>query len=244
MYNKSTYEESAHDKGASCAASKAAAKGSTIQLAVRALAPSLLASGLLPLGLISLGLLTTLPDAAKAETPSASLQLAQAGASDSLPLPQKPTSLATENYTIAEITSSSSNFSTLAAALDAADLTEVLNSSGPFTLFAPTDEAFAALPLAAIEALMQPENKQSLVELLTYHVIPGALRSTDLASGDMVTVEGSTVAIDVTETVTVNSSQVITADVVASNGIIHVIDRVIIPPSALTGSASTATTTR
>ncbi|MBE9062596.1 fasciclin domain-containing protein [cf. Phormidesmis sp. LEGE 11477] len=136
-------------------------------------------------------------------------------------------------FTIAEIASNSATFSTLTTALAAADLVEVLNSEGPFTVFAPTDEAFAALPAAAIETLLQPENKESLIELLTYHLVPGALPFADLRSGDVTTVEGSTIAIDVAEAVTVNSAQVISADVIASNGIIHIIDRIIIPPSDL-----------
>ncbi len=194
---------------------------------------------------LALGLLTTLPITVKAQTPST--PPAVSTPVEATPSPTLPTGSVlsgTESFTIAEIASGSSTFSTLAMVLDAAGLTEVMNSNGPFTLFAPTDEAFAALPSAAIEALLDPENKESLVELLTYHVVPGALRSTDLAdleSGDVVTVEGSAVAIDVAQTVTVNSSQVVAADVIASNGIIHVIDRVIIPPSDLADAESTQT---
>ncbi len=131
--------------------------------------------------------------------------------------------------TLAEIAGNSSTFNTLATALDAADLVDVLNSTGPFTVFAPTDEAFEVLPPEAIEALLLPENKESLIELLTYHVVPGVFLSSDLETGEVVTVEGSTVAIEIGDTITVNSAQVIDADVVASNGVIHVINRVIIP---------------
>jgi uncharacterized surface protein with fasciclin (FAS1) repeats len=131
--------------------------------------------------------------------------------------------------TLAEIAGNSSTFNTLATALDAADLVDVLNSTGPFTVFAPTDEAFEVLPPEAIEALLLPENKESLIELLTYHVVPGVFLSSDLQTGEVVTVEGSTVAIEIGDTITVNSAQVIDADVVASNGVIHAIDRVIIP---------------
>ncbi|WP_228024972.1 fasciclin domain-containing protein [cf. Phormidesmis sp. LEGE 11477] len=173
---------------------------------------------------LALGLLAVLPRAVRAEAP---LPLSESVPTESaMPLPSG-------EFTIAEIASNSATFSTLTTALAAADLVEVLNSEGPFTVFAPTDEAFAALPAAAIETLLQPENKESLIELLTYHLVPGALPFADLRSGDVTTVEGSTIAIDVAEAVTVNSAQVISADVIASNGIIHIIDRIIIPPSDL-----------
>jgi len=131
--------------------------------------------------------------------------------------------------TLAEIATNRISFTTLATALDAADLVDVLNSTGPFTVFAPTDEAFEALPPEAIEALLLPENKEALIELLTYHVVPGVFLSSDLETGEVVTVEGSTVAIEIGDTITVNSAQIIDTDVVASNGVIHTIDRVIIP---------------
>ena len=137
----------------------------------------------------------------------------------------------TVEFTIAELTDNSDSFEILAAALAAADLTESLGSEGPFTVFAPTDDAFAALPEGAVEQLLLPENKDVLIQVLTYHVVPGALMSTDLETGNVETVEGSEVAVDIADTVTVNNANVVVADVEASNGVIHIIDRVIIPPS-------------
>ena len=137
----------------------------------------------------------------------------------------------TADFTIAELTDNSDSFEILAAALAAADLTEILGSEGPFTVFAPTDDAFAALPEGSVDQLLLPENKDILVQVLTYHVVPGAILSTDLEDGSVATVEGSDVEIAIADTVTINNANVVAADIEASNGIIHVIDRVIIPPS-------------
>jgi uncharacterized surface protein with fasciclin (FAS1) repeats len=136
----------------------------------------------------------------------------------------------TEEFTIAELTSSSDSFKVLAAALEAAGLTEVLSQEGPYTVFAPTDEAFAALPEGAVEQLLLPENKDVLTQILTYHVVPDSLLSADMETGSVATVEGQEVAIEVTDTVTVNNANVVVPDVAASNGVIHIIDRVILPP--------------
>lgn len=136
----------------------------------------------------------------------------------------------TEDFTIAELTSSSDSFTILAAALEAADLSEVLSEEGPYTVFAPTDEAFEALPVGTVEQLMLPENKDVLIQVLSYHVVPGAVLSTDLKSGNVATLEGSDVTVDVGDSVTVNNANVLVADVQASNGVIHIIDRVIVPP--------------
>ncbi len=139
----------------------------------------------------------------------------------------------TEEFTISELTGSSDSFEVLAAALEAAELTEVLGGEGPFTFFAPTDEAFEALPEGAVEQLLLPENKDVLVQVLTYHVVPGTVLSTDLETGDIASVEGSDLAIDAADadSVTINNANVVFADVTASNGVIHVIDRVILPPA-------------
>ncbi|NET42812.1 fasciclin domain-containing protein [Okeania sp. SIO2B3] len=121
-------------------------------------------------------------------------------------------------------------FNTLAAALKAAGLVEVLQGEGPFTVFAPTDEAFAALPKGKVEKLLLPENKDKLVKILTYHVVPGKVMSGDLESGMVKTVEGSKVEVKVSDAdVMVGNAKVLKADVPASNGVIHVIDTVIIP---------------
>ena len=124
------------------------------------------------------------------------------------------------------------SFETLVAALQAADLVDTLRGEGPFTVFAPTDAAFAALPAGTVEGLLEPENKDQLVAVLTYHVVPGRVMSGDLV-GKMLapeTVQGSTVDIDATDdAVMVDGATVVQADVSASNGVIHVIDRVILP---------------
>ncbi|MFZ5964132.1 fasciclin domain-containing protein [Thalassococcus sp. BH17M4-6] len=121
-------------------------------------------------------------------------------------------------------------FTTLVAAVEAADLVETLKGDGPFTVFAPTDEAFAALPEGTVETLLMPENKDQLVSILTYHVVPGKVMSSDL-SNDMsaTTVQGSDVTIMTEGGVTVGGANVTTADIEASNGVIHVIDAVIMP---------------
>lgn len=123
-------------------------------------------------------------------------------------------------------------FKTLAAALGAAGLVNTLKGPGPFTVFAPTDAAFAKLPAGTVETLLKPENKAQLVAVLTYHVVPGKVASSALAGKvtDAKTVEGRTVKIDATHHgVSVNGAKVVTADVAATNGVIHVIDTVLIP---------------
>ena len=137
----------------------------------------------------------------------------------------------TEEFTITELTGGSDSFEILAAALEAADLSEVLSGEGPYTVFAPTDEAFEALPEGAMEQLLLPENKNVLIQVLTYHVVPGAVLAADLETGMVSTVEGSDLSVEVAETVTINNANVIAADVTASNGVIHVIDSVILPPA-------------
>lgn len=124
------------------------------------------------------------------------------------------------------------SFTTLVAAVQAADLVETLKGDGPFTVFAPTDEAFAALPEGTVETLLLPENKDQLVAILTYHVVPGKVMSTDL-SDDMEapTVNGETVTIDLDNGVMVEAATVTAADIETSNGVIHVIDTVILPGS-------------
>ena len=132
--------------------------------------------------------------------------------------------------TIVDVASSTEGFSTLVAAVGAADLVDTLNSEGPFTVFAPTDEAFAALPPGVLDALLLPENKETLTKILTYHVVPGAVMAADVTDGDVAPVEGQTVTLSTADGVTVNGATVIQADVVADNGVIHVIDAVILPP--------------
>jgi len=122
-------------------------------------------------------------------------------------------------------------FNTLAAALDAADLVTTLKGDGPFTVFAPTDAAFAKLPAGTVESLLKPENLDQLVAILTYHVVPGKVMAKDVVKlTEASTVNGSDLSIKVMdEKVRINDATVIAADVVASNGVIHVVDTVILP---------------
>ena len=124
-------------------------------------------------------------------------------------------------------------FETLVAAVSAADLVDTLKSEGPFTVFAPTDEAFAALPDGTVEMLLLPENKDQLIAVLTYHVVPGKVMSTDLSDDMMATtVQGSDIMIDLDDGVKINAANVTAADIETSNGVIHVIDAVILPPQS------------
>ncbi|NNF01907.1 MAG: fasciclin domain-containing protein [Bacteroidia bacterium] len=139
----------------------------------------------------------------------------------------------TNKADIVDLAVSDGQLSTLVAALKAADLTEVLDGQGPFTVFAPTDAAFAALPEGTIDELLKPENKDKLVKILTYHVIPGRVESTDLKDGQTVaSVEGSNIMVETnSKVVKINDALVVKADQRATNGVIHFIDRVIIPPN-------------
>ena len=139
--------------------------------------------------------------------------------------------VATEVGDIVAVASATEGFSTLVAALTAGGLVETLQGAGPFTVFAPTDAAFAALPEGLLEKLLLPENKAVLVSILTYHVVPGMVMAADIMAGDVATVEGSNVTLDTMSGVKVNDATVTTADVAASNGVIHVIDAVIVPPT-------------
>lgn len=124
------------------------------------------------------------------------------------------------------------SFETLVAAVKAAGLVETLKGDGPFTVFAPTDEAFAKLPDGTIATLLKPENKAKLTAILTYHVVPGKVMSADLAGKKLsaATVQGQKVQIDATHGgVMVDGAKVLTADITTKNGVIHVIDTVIMP---------------
>lgn len=124
-------------------------------------------------------------------------------------------------------------FDTLAAALTAAGLVDTLKGDGPFTVFAPTDEAFAALPAGTVESLLKPENRDKLVAILTYHVVPGKVTSSEVVKLDSAaTVNGADLDISVDgNSVRINDAKVIMADIGASNGVIHVVDKVILPAS-------------
>jgi uncharacterized surface protein with fasciclin (FAS1) repeats len=136
-----------------------------------------------------------------------------------------------EPGTIVEVAASNPDFETLVAAVTAAGLAETLSGEGPFTVFAPTDEAFDALPEGVLDALLLPENKDALTSILTYHVVSGEVMAADVTAGDVPTVEGSTIAITTDDGVKVNEANVTATDVDASNGVIHVIDAVLVPPT-------------
>ncbi len=132
---------------------------------------------------------------------------------------------------IVDIAASDARFTTLVAAVQAADLVGVRKSEGPFTVFAPTNSAFVQLPIGTLGTLLRPENKDALTSILTYHVVPGRVMSADLAGQvlEVETVQGTTVMIDATDGVMVDGAKVIIADIEATNGVIHVIDGVILP---------------
>ena len=132
---------------------------------------------------------------------------------------------------IVAIASANEDFSTLVAAVSAAGLVETLQGEGPFTVFAPTNAAFDALPAGLVDKLLMPENKDVLVKILTYHVVSGAIMAADVTAGDVASVEGGMIAVTTNDGgVQVNGASVVSADIVASNGVIHVIDAVILPP--------------
>ena len=122
-------------------------------------------------------------------------------------------------------------FKTLAAALKAAGLVDTLKGAGPFTVFAPTDEAFAKLPKGTVEDLLKPENKAKLTAILTYHVVPGKVMAADVAGKEMMvkSVQGGEIDVNGKDGVMVDNAKVIKADIVTDNGVIHVIDAVIMP---------------
>jgi len=146
-------------------------------------------------------------------------------------LPMTFTAFTAKAGDIVDTAASADQFSTLVAAIKAAGLVDTLKGDGPFTVFAPTNEAFAALPAGTVENLLKPENKAQLVAVLTYHVIPGRVMSADIAgkTAEVKTVQGSALSIDATSGVMVDNATVTTADIITSNGVIHVIDTVVLP---------------
>ena len=133
--------------------------------------------------------------------------------------------------TIVAVAQGNPDFSTLVAAITAAGLGDALSGAGPFTVFAPTNAAFEALPAGLLEKLLLPENKEVLTKILTYHVVPAKVMAADVAAGDVNTMEGSAFAVTTEGGVKVNASNVTATDVPASNGVIHVIDAVLVPAS-------------
>jgi uncharacterized surface protein with fasciclin (FAS1) repeats len=138
------------------------------------------------------------------------------------------------NQDIVDTAVGAGQFKTLAAALQAADLVNTLKGPGPFTVFAPTDAAFAKLPAGTVETLLKPENKAKLTAILTYHVVPGAVKAEQVTKIDQAkTVNGAMVKVSTKGgKVMINDATVVNADIGASNGVIHVIDKVILPPQS------------
>ena len=146
-------------------------------------------------------------------------------------LPLVFSSVAIKAQDIVDTAVSAGQFTTLVAAVQAAGLVDVLKGEGPFTVFAPTDEAFAALPEGTVENLLKPENKDQLIAVLTYHVVPGKIMSADIAgkTAEVATVQGSNISVDATNGVKVDNATVVTAVIETDNGVIHVIDQVVLP---------------
>lgn len=135
-----------------------------------------------------------------------------------------------ESKDIVAVASDSGKFKTLVAAIKAAGLVETLQGTGPFTVFAPTDKAFAKLPAGTLDDLLKPENKEKLVALLTYHVVPGKIMAADVKTMKVKTVNGQELDVQVIDgKVTVDNAKVTKTDIAASNGVIHVIDTVVMP---------------
>lgn len=132
---------------------------------------------------------------------------------------------------IVDTAAGAGQFKTLVAAIEAAGLADTLKGDGPFTVFAPTDEAFAKLPDGTVDDLLKPENKDKLVAILTYHVVPGKIMSGDISgkTSEVKTVQGDTLNVDATDGVKVDEAKVVQADIGATNGVIHVIDTVVMP---------------
>ena len=150
----------------------------------------------------------------------------------SISTPTAAKSNTAKSNTIVGVASGNKSFSTLVTAVKAAGLVETLSGRGPFTVFAPTNEAFKALPKGTLDTLLKPENRAKLVRVLTYHVVPGKVMAKDVRTGNVRTVQGSNIAVKATGgKVMVNNANVTMTDIAASNGVIHVIDRVILPPS-------------
>ncbi len=132
--------------------------------------------------------------------------------------------------TVVAIAAGNKDFSTLVAAVKAAGLAETLSGAGPFTVFAPTNAAFAKLPAGTVEDLLKPENKEKLVAVLTYHVVPGKVMAADVKTGKVKTVQGNKLDVKASsDGVTVDGAKVVKTDIVGSNGVIHVIDSVVLP---------------
>lgn len=148
---------------------------------------------------------------------------------------------ATAGKDLVGVASGANNFKTLVAAVKAAGLVETLQGKGPFTVFAPTDEAFAKLPAGTLDDLLKPENREKLASILKYHIVPGKVMAADVRTMEAKTAQGQSVKLKVTsEGVTVDGAKVVQTDILAANGVIHVIDRVILPSTPARDEYGTA----
>ncbi len=163
---------------------------------------------------------------------AASLGVVACGSSDSTTTAAETTAAQTSNETIAAVASGNADLSTLVAALTAGDLVTTLEGAGPYTVFAPTDAAFADIQ-STVDTLLEPGNKTDLQQVLTYHVVPGIYTAADLKDGQKLkTVEGQDLTVTVKDgVVKVNDATVESADINASNGVVHVINKVLVPPT-------------
>ncbi|PSR18964.1 fasciclin [filamentous cyanobacterium CCP3] len=192
-----------------------------------------MALGLLLFGAAPLAV-TAFPQQAISDTSMSQAEKPAAEAPAEEPAAEEPAAeepMATTEQSIAEIAAGDENFEILTAAIEAAGLTEALsNPDLSVTVFAPTDEAFEALPEGTLDTLLLPENRDQLAQILSYHVLDGEVLSTDLASGEVDTLAGAPIMVMVgEEAVTVNEATVVATDIEASNGVIHVIDSVLLP---------------
>ncbi|NJN29158.1 MAG: fasciclin domain-containing protein [Synechococcales cyanobacterium RM1_1_8] len=170
----------------------------------------------------------TTPDPAAETEPSTTEGTAP---SETMPSETTAPPEAAASQTIVETAIANGSFNTLVAAVQAADLVDTLNGPGPFTVFAPTDEAFAALPAGVLDKLLLPENQAVLAQILTYHVVAGNVPASAVTTGPVPSVEGKDLDLVADAgAVSVNGANVVQADVAASNGVIHVIDAVLLPP--------------
>lgn len=173
---------------------------------------------------------TTAPETTTSATSPAPNATTEAVATDPA---SGATLVSNESESVVAIASTNPSFSTFTKAVEAAGLTETLAGAGNYTVFAPTDEAFAALPAGTLEELLKPENKEKLASILKYHVLPTEVVSSQIQPGEVATVEGSNLTVDTADgKVKVNGAEVVQADINGSNGVIHVIDQVILPPTA------------
>lgn len=195
-------------------------------------------SSKLMVGLAGLGLAATL-GACTAGTDSASTTTTESPLSEA---PQSPMADGTMSdgtaptqggsTTLDQVVADNSSFSTLNSAIQAAGLEATLSGTGPYTVFAPTNEAFAALPAGTLDQLLLPENKAKLQQVISYHVVPGNVTSADITPGEVNTVEGAPVNITKNAgEVTVGDAKVVETDITASNGVVHAIDKVLLPPT-------------